>query len=398
MAAERLGIAGYPPERSIYESVLAASGMHIQKDGVWAFRPPSQNAETNLYPVWHYLDGLVFEKREQPLNLKDLYSELEKPPYGVLGGLMPILLAAFYVLNRDEVSLYNEGTFLPEPQESHFELMVRRPELFAISGMRIKGNRQRIVERLAIGLNTEPKVLAVVRRLYAAMNSLTKYARETNSIPADVQSFRRVFFDAKSPERLLFSELPKAFGIGEISENGRDDAVFDSYFKALNECLSVLGAALPKLIAENRKLLLESCGFENSATGWQMLYDKASFLLARTGGSDIVPFLQNIVNSTGDWGKADQVMSYIQQAPMDKWGTLHINEFKRNVIGISERFLAACRPFDHIPAALSRKDREEADILSRDISKQLSSGKASVAIRRAALLACLDSLDGEGKN
>ena len=393
IAQARFGIDGCPPERSIYESVLAASGMHRKTDAAWVLSAPSPTAPTHLLPAWKRMEELVFEKRDEPLVLRNLYAELTQPPYGVLDGLLPILIAAFYALNRDEVSLYSENTFLPEPQNSNFELMVRRPELFAISGMRITGNRQRIVERLAKGLQTESKVLAVVRRLYAMMNTLTKYARETNAIPEHVQAFRQVFFDAKSPEKLLFLDLPNVFGLDEISEDQQNCHAFDAYFKTLNECTSILGTAFPNLIAENRKLLLEACGFENTVGGWQALYDKASFLLARMGGTDIVPFLQNIVNTAGDWSKADQVMSYIQQTPMDKWGPLQIDEFRKNVKGISERFKAACKPFDYIPASLTKKEQEKADSIVRKLAHTFTVEKSKPAILRAALLAYLEELD-----
>lgn len=390
---ERFGIDGYPPERSIYESVIASAGIHKLVDGNYALSAPDTNSPVNLRPAWDRIDEITFAKNENPVVLRNLYAELSKPPYGVMDGLMPILLAAFYAVNRDEVSLYAEGTFVPDPQEAHLELMIRRPDLFAISGMHVTGTRKQIVDRLAGGLQTEPKVLAVVRRLYTMMNSLTKFARETNRVSEESQKFRRAFFEAKSPEKLLFVSIPESFGLKAISGVGSDKKVFDTYFEKLNNCLHELARAFPKLVDESRKYLLECCGCSPQAEGWKNLYDKASFLLARLGGSELCPFLKNVVNTDGDWGKAEQVLSFIQQMPISKWGTSQIEEFRRAALGIGERYKAVARPYDFTPANLSKSDKKAA----QDLKGRFASfvGRSKPAVVRAALLAYLEEMQRE---
>ncbi len=391
VAKERLGIEGFPPERSIYESVIARSRIHVPTQNGYELVAPPRNAPTHMLPVWKKIEELVFAPRKEPLVIKDLYDELARPPYGVLAGMLPIIVAAFYAVNKDEVSLYSEGTFLPDPQNAHFELMVRRPELFAISGMHITGTRAEIIHRLAGGLQTDAKVLPVVRKLYAIMNSLSKYAKETNAIGERTQRFRQAFFDAKSPERLLFVALPQALGLDEIGGGKIDKGLYDEFFEGLNSSIHELASALPNLIDDSRKYLLKVCGFDSSPEGWQSLYDKASFLLARIGGSDICPFLQNVVNTAGDWNKADQVMSYIQKTPMANWGTTHINEFHKNAFGIGERFKVESSRFSGVGESLSTEEMQSAKDLQALIRKTY--GKRSTAVLRVALLACLDDLN-----
>ena len=386
----RFGIQGYPPERSIYESVISQSGMHVETNGGYKLVAPNKDAVTKLRPAWDRIEKLVYTQRDIPLNLRELYDEMAKPPYGILEGMMPILTTAFYAVNRDEVSLYAEGTFLPTPSEAHFELLLRRPELFSISGTRICGIRKKIIERLGKGLQTETKILSVVRKLYAMMNSLTKYARETGSVSDQAQKFRKAFFDAKSPEKLLFKDIPESLGIGEILECESSADAYEQFFKRLNESLCELSEALPKLISENREILLTSCGFENSEEGWKLLYDKSSFLLSRIGGTDICPFLQNIVNTAGDWEKADAVMSYIQQMPISKWGVIQIAEFKKKASGIGERFKAAARPYDFVSEQLSRRELNEAAKLQHKFHEL--SNDVSPAVVRAALINYLEEL------
>lgn len=396
-ALKLLGIDGYPPERSIYEALLLASGMHVEgEDGKWHLAAPQEKSPAHLLPCWKWLSALVFANRDKPISVKEIYDELKKPPYGVLDGLLPLLVITFYLVNKDELSMYAEGTFLPEPQEAHFELLVRRPELFSLFGMRISGTRAAIVKRLALGLDAATEtVMPVVRKLYGMMNSLSKYARETDTVSAMAQAFRKAFDEAKSPETLLFRTLPKVFGLDRISEEHVDPVQLDSYFKGLNACLQELGGALPKLVESSRRMLLETCGFENSAAGWRLFYDRCCYLLARVGSSDLVPLLQNVKNTDGDWNKAAQVMSYIQQSPMDKWGPLQIEEFSRSVTGIAEQLMAAWKPFSGT-ALLSPREEKAAVSLLADIHAAAKSRKTGRAALRSALLRALAELNDGG--
>lgn len=388
-----LGIEGYPPERSIYESVILASGMHVEgNDGKWCLAEPKLDTITNLRPAWDKLFEIVFADNDAPVSLKYIYRVLSEPPYGMVEGLLPLFVIMFYLVNKNEMSMYYEGTFLPDPQDANFELLVRRPELFALSGMRISGTRAAIVKRLATGLGAANEtVMPVVRKLYGMMNNLSKYARETNTVSERAQAFRKAFDEARSPEILLFRTLPKVFGLDRVSEKDVDSVQLDSYFACLNSCLHELGGALPKLVSNSRKVLLETCGFENSADGWRLFYDRCCYLLARIGTSSLTPLLRFVQNTDGKWTNAVQVMSYIQQTPMDKWGPLQIREFTRNVKGIAEQLKSAWEPFDGT-VLLSDSDEKSATSLLADIRAAAKSRKTGRTALRAALLRALAEL------
>lgn len=390
-----LGITGYPPERSIYESVILASGMHVEgPTGSWCLVAPSADAPTNLRPVWDRLSEIIFASRDKPVTVKEIYAVLRQPPYGMLDGLLPLLVIAFLLVNRDEVFLYYEGTFQPEPTDAHFELLVRRPDLFALSGMRISGTRAAIVKRLAVGLGAPTETLMpVVRKLYGLRNSLSKYALETDSVSEKARAFRKAFEDAKSPEILLFKLMPAVFGLDGIDEARLDKAQLDRYFNGLNTCLHELGGALPKLVSDCRAQLLDAFGLENDEEGWRLLFERSCTLIARLGPSDLGSFLQNVKNTDGDWNKAAQVMSFIVSSPMEKWGPLQIAEFGRAVEGLSERFKAAWLPYDGT-ALLSAKDEKAATNLLSGIQAAAKKQKTGRTALRAALLRALAELDG----
>ena len=387
------GIMGFPPERSIYEGLLLQSGIHREIDGKWQLSAPAAGDPTNLHACWKKMENIIFSA-ENPVLLKDLYAQLSLPPYGVLNGILPLLLTAFYVINRQEVTLYQEGSFLPDPQEAHFELLVRRPDLFAIAGAKIVGMRKKIVERLAKGLKTDHAVSDIVRYLYKMLSSLSKYARTTNNVSEETGRFRQAFDDARSPEKLLFFDLPTVFGLSPITEADGSDEEFTLYFDKMNRCLGELAALLPNLLKTQRGILLQACNLPNSQEGWNTLYERACFLAPKVTNTELIPFLQNIANTMGDWNKADAVMGYMVSVPLNNWSSLDIHNFPGIAEGKAQLFLDAYRPYAKSTEALTKAEQKQAEQLKNDLKKQFSKGQ-SIAVTRAALLAWIEELDRE---
>jgi len=391
------GIQGFPPERSIYDCLFIASGMHKQMNGVWTLSPPDPKSDSKLHHCWKLLDKEIFGATDSPVVLKDLYAKLAVAPYGLLDGVHPVLLTIFYSLHRNEVTLYQEGTYNPDPQEATFELLVRRPDLFSIAGARLTGMRKTIIDRMAESLKKEPFVGPIVRYLYAWYMQLPKYAKNTNRLDQDASAFRTAMAEAKSPEKLLFIDLPKAFALPPITEDSGDPKTFDAYFKKLNTCIGKLSILLPNLINEQRKLLLEACGLSDSQEGWNTLYERACYLAPRINNTELTPFLQTVITTTGDRNKADAVMGSLMSIPMENWGSLEISRFPNVAQGKAELLKDAYKPYAKTSASLSKAEQSRADTLCSKLSHAIKSNHDEPAVMRAALLACIEALDKEEK-
>ena len=49
---EKLGIVGYPPEMSVYLSLLSDTGLHSNVSGEWGFHPPKSEVNSKLSFTW----------------------------------------------------------------------------------------------------------------------------------------------------------------------------------------------------------------------------------------------------------------------------------------------------------------------------------------------------------
>ena len=117
----KLGIDGYPPEMSIYLSLLFDTGIHRCVSGVWGFHPPPTDDKNRFFPTWSEIEKFLSECEERRQSVAKLYKQLEQPPFGLRSGPMPILLCAVLLHYEAEVALYEDGSFVADLSMPVFE-------------------------------------------------------------------------------------------------------------------------------------------------------------------------------------------------------------------------------------------------------------------------------------
>lgn len=371
---ECLGIEGYPPERSVYESVVHASGVHFFDNTrqQWDFRPPPADNTCNLRPSWDVIENVIFTKNIQRIELTDLFAQLADIPYGLPDGVHPIIFAAFYLYYQDELFLYREGTFIPEVQTAHLELLQRRPDLFAVSGAKLDGIRKAVVERLAKGLKQAPKTASVVRSLYRLLNLLPPITQKTNQIEStEAVQVRDSFLNASSPEQLLFVDLPRCFGLQPFLQGKNYEEDVDDFFDRLNDSLSILSHYAVELLEKKQMLLLKYCGLTENHGGWQELERRATWLAPRMKHEVLTPFLNSVNNSIGDSHNARPVLSLIVEKPFEQWSDMDVEDFDGLAKGMGELFQKAWNDHGDFTSILTDEEETEKKIFLKQLEPQL---------------------------
>jgi hypothetical protein len=399
---ETLGLEGYPPERSMYESVLKATGLHRQDhDGIWRFLSPGNSNATKIVSAWNCIRDTLFERQPEPIPLKILFSDLASPPYGVMPGLHPVLLCAFMLAHPDETTLYREGTFLPEPGIADFEVLMRRPELFAIAGSRVTGGRAAVVERLGKGLKVNPSTVPVVKALFRMVKTLPDFAWKTRRLSEETLAMREAFQNAKSPEQFLFVALPGALNLPAFSEAKHTQAEIETFFTALNDSLSTLSTATSTAIDTGRDILLESCGFEHGTDQWPSMRAAAVALEPAVTDPRLLTFLKRVTQNGADSAGIESVLALVANRPPQNWSDTDVDRFPEAATAIGKAFRTAARSTgvasnaDSQLAALPPCERRQAEQVFERVKtylKRNAKGTTSRALR-AAVTMLLEEMD-----
>lgn len=217
-----LGIEKYPPERAIYRSIFEAGKLHVEKNNEWKFVEPKRGDKLNLYPTWRQLDKLFAASESKPMSAEYLMNELAKSPFGLKRGFFPVLFLHYYLVRGHEIAFYDEGVYSPVLTYEHLERMVRRPDLFSFQRFRIKGIRATLLEEYSKAIFGEVRdsltALDIARPLTTFVLGLDEYTQKTRRLSETTMRVRQAFLLSKSPEKLLFEELPRACGFDENAE------------------------------------------------------------------------------------------------------------------------------------------------------------------------------------
>jgi hypothetical protein len=392
-ALPHLGMTGFPPERSIYDCLFKITGLHRQAAEGYRFVAPStDNDPAGIVPAWQVLERRVLDgAQSKPIAVPELYSVLSQPPYGMTDGVLPVLLCAFLRVYDSQTTFYREGTLVPEPGIADWELLLRRPEIFAINGCRVTGLQQEIVTRLANGLGTEPTVIATIRGLLRITRSLPDYALKTRRISPAAQQMRAAINSARSPEQLLFVDLPQALGCTDLAASG-------GFFEALNAVLRELGQFLPQRVVEARDGLLTACGLPTGDEGFEQLRQEARNLepVLPLAPATLAPLLKR-ASLPGDAATVTEtVLAQLADRPPRTWDDATFDRVRSQslVLGVQFREMVAIAGTLTEPT-LFPDEAEQRDRLTAVIRHHVPADVPPRLVR-ASLLALLREFPAEG--
>jgi hypothetical protein len=387
-----LGIVGYPPERSMYESLLRASGLHHPVGpAYWKFAEPSAEDPLGLRPVWQAMADFIFAGPPEPRSVQALFDLLSAPPYGVTDGVAPVLLCAFFIVHRDETTLYRDGTLLPEPGVADWEVLLRRPELFAVAGCLVTGLRAAVVERMARGLRVPPYVMPVVRTVIGRLKALPEHAWRTRHLPESALALRRVVETARSPERFLFVEVPEALGLLPFEEGEFEQERFDLFFERLNIALDALANATPRRLAWARDVWLAACALPAGEAGWDMFRQQAKQLAPRVTHPTLAPLLKRTVESADAVSALESVLALLANRPVRTWADTDVERLESQAHYVGELWQQQVRESSEAPN-LPRESQQRAEGLADELLRSLTQRQERPEVLHAAVLLLLRHL------
>ena len=228
---EGLGIEGYPPERSIYLSVLRALNLHQEHQGRWSFVASENLIREDAQPVYKAIKEFFVSAEREHRGIDQLFRLLRRPPYGLRDGVVPILVCAALLANDADVAVYENGAFVPQLSDAIFEKLLKEPAQYSVRQWKVKGVRIAVLQQLgrmlgrSVGGSVEPRdLLDVVKPLVRFVGRLNEFSRRTRSFSPIAIAVREAIAAASEPDGLLFLDLPRACGFAAFDDSRKDEA------------------------------------------------------------------------------------------------------------------------------------------------------------------------------
>ena len=345
---EKLNINGYPPEMSIYLSLLFDTGIHRHVSGVWGFHPPNTDDKNRFSPTWSEIEKFLGECEERRRSVDKLYKQLEQPPFGLRRGPMPILLCAVLLHYASEIALYEDGSFVADISMPVFERLIRSPEKFEIKRFRMEGIRAEVFEQFT-GMISKPvsvmgspsNLLVIVRPIISFIHKLPRYTMLTQELSDAAIALRKAINDAREPDALLFEQLPQALGFdafGPLTET--DSKTVDAFFNTLRGTLSELNRAYDDLLSFIEGMLVSAFSLQsNGNRPHTELIKRARPLLNWTIDTKLKVFLIRVCDEGLDFkGWLEAIGTYIANKPPASWNDSDKAHFEMNLSELARKF------------------------------------------------------------
>ena len=361
-----LRIIGFPPQMSIYRSLLWDTEIHREVEGAWGFYPPKTDDKNRIAYTWNAIEAFLEACEGDRQPVVKLYERLMAPPLGVRSGPLPILLCAVMHHYKTEIALYENGSFIADWSMPVFERLLKAPQQFELKRFRMAGIRTDVLAQLLQLLNQpmeteKPDLLTVVTPLMRFIAQLPKYTLGTQELSDNAKNLRSVIQNAREPDDLLFKQLPDALGFPAFdAETATDAKTVSDFFNTLQDALSDLEQAYELLLNSIEQLLVEAFNLTPKKEELRTeLADRAEPLFAVTIEMQLKGFLIQVCSGGHDFTSwIEAIATYLAKKPPASWLDLDKAQFEGNLSQLERKF----RHFE----AVSYEKREHTESSAGD--------------------------------
>lgn len=259
----------FPPEKTIYYSLLKNTGIHREVNGVYTLTEPNNDL---VKSVWEKCESFLQSAIDTQQRLGDLIQELKKSPYKLKQGFLDFWIPMFLIVKKQDYSLYDsEGRYIPDINKEVLELLQRTPngfriKTFALEGIKIEFFNQ---YRNFINLNdreliTKDSFLETIKPFLVFYNNLNDYSKHTANLdfPYTVR-FRNVLAKATDPEKTFFEDLPAAFGFENESLSSSKEFL-SQYQEMIKDAIRDLRQSYSNLILKLESTIISTLGLASN--------------------------------------------------------------------------------------------------------------------------------------
>ncbi|MHB8288690.1 MAG: hypothetical protein ACYDEY_05555 [Acidimicrobiales bacterium] len=324
-----LGFDGFGPERAIYHAVLEEPGFHrMRGEGDFRFGPPFRSS--TWMPVWKELQTIFTDAEAQKVRIDTVYTRLTSRPYGLKPGVIPILLAVGLLHRRDDMALYEEGTYQPRLSADLLERLVKNPDRFALKNFAAHlGQRRNVIERLASALHIEVRptdrrrnasIVSLMNPLLAIIRELPPVTMTTRSMSEHAVAVRDALLRAREPDEVLFRDLPVAVGVDPSMLAAGDAKTVRTFASRVAAAVRELQGNWGSLLARIEDQLRSTMGTPQGAEVRTDLSVRARHLVDRVLDPRLRAFLLTVADNSldhDDW--VDAVALTVLDKPVRSW-------------------------------------------------------------------------------
>lgn len=257
----------FPPEKTIYLTLLKRTGMHRDNGQGLEFGAP--NEDSGVLQLWKHCEAFLASARLSRKNLEEFFLLLGERPLKLKRGFVDFWLPIFLMVKKDDFALYEEEKFIPRITSETIDLILKKPKNFWIKSFNVKGVRLDLFNqiRTMIQLESVPAAghgsfIETIVPFLTFYKGLPSYTKRTKRLSAHAIAIRTAIEKAKDPEKTFFEDFPAALGFGALNLREAEEFL-ERYVEHLNGAIRELRECFDKLTERIEKNFLFDLGYDD---------------------------------------------------------------------------------------------------------------------------------------
>ena len=338
---KNLGMEGYPSEFGMYLSIIKLNGLHKSSNKEFKFVEPSKSNK-ELKSLYDDFNKFI-KSKDKPVTFSEIYDLFSQQPYGVKKGLIPILIAVFFMTNEGSYALYNTDEkdkeyLITEYDKRICERFIHTPETMKIMFVKIEGEKQKLLEEFKIYIESKylsgkkienPTPLNILKPIVVRAYNLPAYSRKTRSFKDKrTITLRDELLTTKNPHELLYQKIPQICECDDLSKLVNE---FDKVYSQLDTVYS-------NMIQNFKNIILKA--FKSDPNISNIDFETIKSWGRKINNKD--PFSAKINDlKENEW--IEQIISYAAAKPANEWSDTNYNEAILKIEEMVRHFIMSYR-------------------------------------------------------
>tara|TARA_R110000868_G_scaffold411183_2_gene702171 strand:- start:226 stop:2712 length:2487 start_codon:yes stop_codon:yes gene_type:complete len=153
---ENLGYEGnnFPPDRTIYLSLLQKTGIHSFNEHNYGIANP---ADQSFYPLWNLGEEFINSTKHSKRNLQDFVDQLTQKPFKLKQGFIDFWIPIFLFAKRNDFALFSNDIYIVELSDETLELVSKKPSSYEIKAFDVEGIKLQLFNKYRVLLEQTEK-------------------------------------------------------------------------------------------------------------------------------------------------------------------------------------------------------------------------------------------------
>jgi hypothetical protein len=222
----------FPPERTIYLSLIKKTGIHVQGKHNWKYQDPTDESFKQL---WAKTMDILCESNETRKPISNFYETLKEVPFKLKQGFLDFWIPIFLIIKKEDYSMYSsDGEYVPHLTPDIMDIIHKTPGRFFVKYLSNKGINNEYFNsyKELVGYNDsnvnglESSYITIYSNFLRFYRGLEDYAKNTRQLSPQALGVRDAIAKAKDPESALFELIPRALGFNSINQITNGDLMF----------------------------------------------------------------------------------------------------------------------------------------------------------------------------